>query len=106
MNVNDVEDDVAEDLANTTVGAVAAIVTVIEDGDPDEMLVCGKEPVPDTEKLDARVNVLTPDEPGDEIVEVAFTRHTLEEIFATDIEEMLVRSKSTPDVVEIVAQLI
>jgi hypothetical protein len=83
----------------------AAIVTVIDDGDPDEMFACVAEPVYDTANDEASASELVPEEPA-VIVDVAEIVHTVDDVCATEIDEILVKSKSTPSVVETVPQSI
>ncbi len=83
----------------------AAIVTVIEDGEPDEIFTCVAEPVYDTANDEASARELVPDEPA-AIVDVAEIVHTVDDVCTTEIVEILVKSKSTPSVVETVPQSI
>ena len=78
MNVSDVDADVADDRASTTVGAAAEIVTVIDDGAPEEIFAWFAEPVYDTENDDASASELVPDEPA-AIVDVAEIVHTVDD---------------------------
>ena len=100
----EVEVEVAIEVEDVEV-VVAAIVTVIDDGAPDEMFVCVAEPAYDTANEVASAMELVPDEPA-AIVDVAEIVHTVNDVCVTEIEEMLVKSKSLPSVVETVPQSI
>jgi hypothetical protein len=105
----DAGDVVAVELVDVVVELVdvdgAAMVTVIEDGDPDEIFACVAEPVYDTANDEASARELVPDEPAaiDDVAEIV---HTVDDVCATEIDEIFVKSKSTPSVVETVPQSI
>ena len=59
----------------------------------------------DTANEDASARELVPDEPG-AIVDVAEIVHTVDDVCVTEIDEIFVKSKSLPSVVEMVPQSI
>ena len=83
----------------------AAIVTVIDAGEPDEMFDWVAEPVYETANEVASASELVPEDPA-AIVDVAEIVHTVDDVCTTEIDEMLVKSKSVPSVVDTVPQSI